>query len=109
MNFNIFGSFQKNEYFWGYEDFVDIFWRSSQKWTGFGGPFYVFFLRSMYRMRIFFWVPKISNSFWGMPDIQDIFFCKQYMLGPCLRMKKQEMSQTRDECPQRNWSSIRHI
>ena len=22
---------------------------------------------------------------------------------------KQEMSQTRDECPQRNWSSIRHI
>ena len=23
--------------------------------------------------------------------------------------KKQEMSQTRDECPQRNWSSIRHI
>ena len=23
--------------------------------------------------------------------------------------KQQEMSQTRDECPQRNWSSIRHI
>ena len=23
--------------------------------------------------------------------------------------EKQEMSQTRDECPQRNWSSIRHI
>ena len=22
---------------------------------------------------------------------------------------QQEMSQTRDECPQRNWSSIRHI
>ena len=22
---------------------------------------------------------------------------------------EQEMSQTRDECPQRNWSSIRHI
>ena len=22
---------------------------------------------------------------------------------------KQEMSQSRDECPQRNWSSIRHI
>ena len=22
---------------------------------------------------------------------------------------KQEMSQTRDECPQRNWSSTRHI
>ena len=26
-----------------------------------------------------------------------------------LSEKKQEMSQTRDECPQRNWSSIRHI
>ena len=24
-------------------------------------------------------------------------------------IKKQEMSQSRDECPQRNWSSIRHI
>ena len=24
-------------------------------------------------------------------------------------LNKQEMSQTRDECPQRNWSSIRHI
>ena len=24
-------------------------------------------------------------------------------------MTEQEMSQTRDECPQRNWSSIRHI
>ena len=24
-------------------------------------------------------------------------------------LRKQEMSQTRDECPQRNWSSIRHI
>ena len=26
LNFNIFGGFQKTEYFWGYEDFVDIFW-----------------------------------------------------------------------------------
>ena len=25
-NFNIFGGFQKNKYFLGYEDFVDIFW-----------------------------------------------------------------------------------
>ena len=31
LNFNIFGDFQKNEYFWGYEDFVDIFGGSSQK------------------------------------------------------------------------------
>ena len=26
LNFNIFGGFQKKEYFGGYEDFVDIFW-----------------------------------------------------------------------------------
>ena len=26
LNFNIFGGFLKNEYFWGYENFVDIFW-----------------------------------------------------------------------------------
>ena len=26
LNFNIFWGFQKNEYFWGYEDFVAIFW-----------------------------------------------------------------------------------
>ena len=25
MNFNIFGGFQKNKYFLGYEDFVDVF------------------------------------------------------------------------------------
>ena len=29
--------------------------------------------------------------------------------GPLKLLKEQEMSQTRDECPQRNWSSIRHI
>ena len=26
LNFNIFLGFQKNEYFFGHEDFVDIFW-----------------------------------------------------------------------------------
>ena len=26
FEFQIFWGFQKNEYFWGYEDFVDIFW-----------------------------------------------------------------------------------
>ena len=26
LNFNIYGGFQKTKYFWGYEDFVDIFW-----------------------------------------------------------------------------------
>ena len=33
LNFNIFWGFQKNEYFWGYEDFVDIFMGSSQNWA----------------------------------------------------------------------------
>ena len=35
LNFNIFGGFQKNEYFFGYEDFVDIFFGSSQSWASF--------------------------------------------------------------------------
>ena len=26
LNFNIFGGFQKTEYFWGYQHFVDNFW-----------------------------------------------------------------------------------
>ena len=30
LNFNIFGGFQKNKYFLGYEDFVNIFGGSSQ-------------------------------------------------------------------------------
>ena len=32
----------RNEYFSGYEDFVDIFCGSSQNWTGFRGHFYAF-------------------------------------------------------------------
>ena len=42
LNFNIFGGFQKNEYFGGYEDFVCIFGGSSQTWTSFRGHFYAF-------------------------------------------------------------------
>ena len=42
LNFNIFWSFQKYDYFWGYEDFVDIFLGSSQNWTIFRGHFYAF-------------------------------------------------------------------
>ena len=42
LNFNIFLGFQKNEYFFGYEHFVDIFLGSSQNWTSFRGYFYVF-------------------------------------------------------------------
>ena len=53
FEFHYFLGFQKNEYFLGYEDFVDIFGRSSQNWTIFWGHFYAFkglFLRSRYRM-----------------------------------------------------------
>ena len=42
LNFNIFFGFQINKYFWGYKDFVDIFWGSSQNWTILRGHFYVF-------------------------------------------------------------------
>ena len=35
-----------------------------------------------------------------------LFITFAYILS---RSRKQEMSQSRDECPQRNWSSIRHI
>ena len=38
-----FGGFQKNKYFLGYKDFVDIFLVSSQNWTIFRGQFYTFF------------------------------------------------------------------
>ena len=36
------GGFQKNKYFLGYEDFVDIFWGCHKKWTIFRGHFYAF-------------------------------------------------------------------
>ena len=42
LNFDIFGGFQKYKYFFGYENFVDIFLGSSQNWTIFRGHFYAF-------------------------------------------------------------------
>ena len=42
LNLTIFGGFQKNEYFFGYEDFVDIFLGSPQNWTIFRRHFFVF-------------------------------------------------------------------
>ena len=70
-NFNICWGFQKKEYVFGYEDFVDFFFflESSQNWIIFRGHFYAFygnFLRSRYRMReTIFGVAKISNIFLG--------------------------------------------
>ena len=40
FEFKLFLGFQKNEFFGGYEDFVDIFWGSSQNWTIFRGHLY---------------------------------------------------------------------
>ena len=54
--------------FGGYEDFVDIFLGSSQNWASLrviSMQFRVFFLRSRYRIGIFFGVAKISNIFLG--------------------------------------------
>ena len=45
LNFNIFGGFQKNEYWLGYEDF-DISFGSSHNWTLFRGHFYAFSLKN---------------------------------------------------------------
>ena len=42
FEFQYFWGFQKNEYFLGCVDLVDIFWGSSQNWTIFRGHFYAF-------------------------------------------------------------------
>ena len=61
--FQFFWGFQKNEYFFGYEDFADIFWGSSQNWASFrviSMHFSVFF-----KVKGTEWVAKISNIFLG--------------------------------------------
>ena len=42
FEFQYFLCFQKNKHLFGYEDFDDIFCRSSQNWTIFRGHFYAF-------------------------------------------------------------------
>ena len=42
FEFQYFLGFQKNKYFFGCEDFVDIFFGSSQNWTIFRGQIYAF-------------------------------------------------------------------
>ena len=76
------GGVRKNEYFWGYEEIVDIFGRSLHYWTNWGGGgvfLYIFgvFLKAMHRMGIFFCGHKISNIYLGMPDMRDILMGKQ--------------------------------
>ena len=86
-----FLTFQKNEYFFNDEDFVDIFGGHHKNGL-------VLRVISMH-FRVLqngdtFVVVKISNIFGRMPDIPDFFLGggevagKQKMLGPSLRMKK---------------------
>ena len=55
--------------FWGFADFVDIFWGSPQNWPIFRGHFSmhfrVFSLGQGTEWGIFLGVAKISNIFWG--------------------------------------------
>ena len=72
-----FWGFQKMNIFLGYEDFVDIFWGHHKNWTILRGHFYALyglFLRSRYRIGDKFWIAKISNIFWGVLEIPDIFW-----------------------------------
>ena len=60
----------------GYADFVDIFWGSSQNWASLrviSMQFRVFFLRSRYRIGIFFGLLKFQ-IFFGVLEIPDIFW-----------------------------------
>ena len=64
MNFNIFWGDQKTEDFFVYEDFVDIFWGSSQNWTISRRHLYAFWGLSEYQeteWRISSWAAKFSN------------------------------------------------
>ena len=65
--FNILGGFQKSEYILGYEDFVDIFGGSSQKWTVLGviSMHLGSFLKVKVQIGGIFLVAKIPNIYWG--------------------------------------------
>ena len=74
LNFNIFGGFEKNEYFWGYKDFVDIFW-GHHKIGLVWGSFQCLlgsFLRSRYKIGIFFGLLKFQ-IFFGVLEIPEFF------------------------------------
>ena len=68
LNFNIFGGFQNNWYFFGYEDFVDIFWGHHKIWL------YILVISLHFRVfswgqgkesGVFFVLPKFQIFFWG--------------------------------------------
>ena len=62
------GVFTKMDIILGYEDFVDIFWGSSQNWASLrviSMHFRVFFFKVNVQNWDIFWVAKISNIFLG--------------------------------------------
>ena len=63
LNFNIFGGFQKTEYFWGYEDFMDIFWVITK--LDYTMHFRVFSEGQGTKWRIFFGLLKFQIFIWG--------------------------------------------
>ena len=69
MNFKIFLGFQKNEYLFGYEDFVDIYFGSSQNWTSFKVSFLCilgyFVMVKVQNGNIFVRLLKIQIFFFG--------------------------------------------
>ena len=71
FEFQLFLCFQKNEYFWGYEDFVDIFWGHHKIGLYLGGHFRVSSLGQGTEYGIIFWVAKFN--FLGVLEIPDIF------------------------------------
>ena len=63
--------------FLGYKDFMDIFWGSSQNWASLrviSMQFNGLFLRSRYRIGIFFWVAKNFKYLFRVLEIPDIFW-----------------------------------
>ena len=55
--------------FWGYSDFVDIFWGSSQNWAGLrviSMQFRVFFEGQGTKLGCFFGLLKFQIFFWGV-------------------------------------------
>ena len=70
--------FQKNEYIWGYEEIVYIFWGGQYKIGQFWGSFLYILgggLRSRYRMGIF--LGSQNFNIFGLSDIPDLFGVKQ--------------------------------
>ena len=79
LEFQYFLVSSENEYFLGYEDFVDIFWGSSQNLASLrviSMQFRVFFKVTVQNWDIFC-VAKISNNFLGCLKFLIFFWCER--------------------------------